>query len=35
VPAQAGFVIAPLLLYHLLQLVAAAPLASRLAREPR
>ena len=34
-PAQvAGFVIAPLLLYHLLQLVWAAPLAMRLARAP-
>jgi sodium/bile acid cotransporter 7 len=31
-PAAAGFVIAPLLLYHLAQLVLAAPLASRLAR---
>ena len=31
-PATAGFVIAPLLLYHLLQLVLAAPLATRLAR---
>ncbi|MEL6878154.1 MAG: bile acid:sodium symporter family protein [Pseudomonadota bacterium] len=30
-PEAAGFVIAPLLLYHLLQLVWAAPLASRLA----
>ncbi len=30
-PSAAGFVIAPLLLYHLLQLVWAAPLASRLA----
>jgi len=34
-PEMAGFVIAPLLLYHLLQLVVAAPLASRLARPPR
>jgi len=33
-PEMAGFVIAPLLLYHLLQLVVAAPLASRLARTP-
>ncbi|WP_073974927.1 bile acid:sodium symporter family protein [Erythrobacter donghaensis] len=33
-PASAGFVIAPLLLYHLAQLVVAAPLAMRLAREP-
>lgn len=33
-PAAAGFVIAPLLLYHLAQLVLAAPLATRLAREP-
>lgn len=31
-PAQAGFVIAPLLVYHLAQLVVAAPLASYLAR---
>jgi sodium/bile acid cotransporter 7 len=31
-PATAGFVIAPLLLYHLAQLVLAAPLALRLAR---
>jgi sodium/bile acid cotransporter 7 len=31
-PDVAGFVIAPLLLYHLLQLVIAAPLANRLAR---
>lgn len=31
-PAAAGFVIAPLLLYHLAQLVLAAPLAARLAR---
>lgn len=31
-PAIAGFVIAPLLLYHLLQLVLAAPLAGMLAR---
>jgi len=30
-PASAGFVIAPLLLYHLAQLVLAAPLATRLA----
>ncbi|QIQ86221.1 bile acid:sodium symporter family protein [Erythrobacter sp.] len=34
-PEMAGFVIAPLLLYHLLQLVVAAPLASRLALRPR
>ncbi len=35
-PAQiAGFVIAPLLLYHLAQLVVAAPLATMLARSPR
>jgi sodium/bile acid cotransporter 7 len=32
-PASAGFVIAPLLLYHLAQLVLAAPLAVRLARD--
>ncbi len=31
-PASAGFVIAPLLLYHLAQLVLAAPLALRLAK---
>ncbi len=31
-PASAGFVIAPLLLYHLAQLVFAAPLAMRLAK---
>lgn len=31
-PASAGFVIAPLLLYHLAQLVLAAPLATRLAQ---
>ena len=31
-PASAGFVIAPLLIYHLAQLVLAAPLAMRLAR---
>jgi sodium/bile acid cotransporter 7 len=31
-PASAGFIIAPLLLYHLAQLVLAAPLAMRLAR---
>ncbi len=33
-PEAAGFVIAPLLLYHLLQLVIAAPLASYLAHHP-
>lgn len=33
-PAIAGAIIAPLLLYHLLQLVMAAPLATRLARPP-
>lgn len=33
-PSAAGFVIAPLLLYHLAQLVLAAPLATRLARQP-
>lgn len=33
-PSAAGFVIAPLLLYHLVQLVLAAPLAMRLARSP-
>lgn len=32
-PASAGFVIAPLLLYHLAQLVLAAPLALRLAKD--
>lgn len=31
-PASAGFVIAPLLLYHLAQLIVAAPLAMRLAK---
>lgn len=34
VPEIAGFVIAPLLIYHLMQLVIAAPLASWLARHP-
>jgi solute carrier family 10 (sodium/bile acid cotransporter), member 7 len=35
-PAAAGFVIAPLLLYHLFQLIAAAPMAGVLAsRQPR
>lgn len=33
-PASAGFVIAPLLLYHLVQLVLAAPMALRLAKHP-
>lgn len=33
-PSAAGFVIAPLLLYHLAQLVLAAPLATRLAHRP-
>lgn len=33
-PDVAGFVIAPLLLYHLLQLMIAAPLANLLARKP-
>lgn len=33
-PDVAGFVIAPLLLYHLLQLIIAAPLANMLAKEP-
>ena len=33
-PSAAGFVIAPLLLYHLAQLVLAAPMAMRLARQP-
>ena len=33
-PQVAGFVVVPLLLYHLFQLVAAAPLASRLAMRP-
>lgn len=33
-PSAAGFVIAPLLLYHLAQLMLAAPLAMRLARQP-
>ena len=34
-PKAAGMILLPLLLYHLLQLVASAPLASRLARPPR
>lgn len=34
-PEVAGFVIAPLLLYHLLQLVIAAPMASLLAARPQ
>lgn len=34
-PQVAGLVLLPLLVYHLLQLVASAPLASRLARPPR
>lgn len=34
-PASAGLVMAPLLVYHLLQLVVSAPLASRLSRSPR
>lgn len=34
-PASAGLVMAPLLAYHLLQLVVSAPLASRLSRFPR
>ncbi|WP_341712921.1 bile acid:sodium symporter family protein [Erythrobacter sp.] len=34
-PTVAGFVVVPLLLYHLFQLVLAAPLASRLARPRR
>ena len=34
-PATAGFIIAPLLLYHLLQLILAAPLAKWLADLPR
>ncbi|WP_284125254.1 bile acid:sodium symporter family protein [Parerythrobacter aestuarii] len=34
-PADAGFVIAPLLLYHLIQLMAAAPLATVLSRSER
>ncbi len=33
-PSVGGFVIAPLILYHLLQLMLAAPLASRMAKEP-
>lgn len=32
-PGEAGFVLLPLLLYHLMQLVLAAPLATRLARQ--
>lgn len=34
-PQVAGFVIAPLLLYHLLQLLIAAPLANLLAKSPK
>lgn len=34
-PQVAGMVLLPLLLYHLLQLVVSAPVASRLARPPR
>lgn len=34
-PAIAGIVLLPLLIYHLLQLVLSAPIASRLARPPR
>lgn len=34
-PQVAGMVLLPLLIYHLLQLVASAPLANRLARHPR
>ena len=34
-PAEAGFVVLPLLAYHLLQMVVSAPIASRLAAEPR
>ena len=34
-PAVAGFIVVPLLLYHLFQLVLAAPLSTRLARQPR
>lgn len=34
-PATAGFVVVPLLLYHLFQLVLAAPLASRLGQHSR
>ena len=33
-PAIAGFIVVPLLLYHLFQLVVAAPLSIRLARHP-
>jgi sodium/bile acid cotransporter 7 len=33
-PEAAGMILLPLLIYHLLQLVASAPLASRLARTP-
>ncbi|TMM49765.1 bile acid:sodium symporter family protein [Qipengyuania marisflavi] len=33
-PEAAGFIVVPLLLYHLIQLVVAAPLASRLAQHP-
>jgi sodium/bile acid cotransporter 7 len=34
-PAEAGLVLLPVLLYHLLQLVLSAPIANRLARPPR
>ncbi|MXO73971.1 bile acid:sodium symporter [Altererythrobacter aerius] len=34
-PAAAGMILLPLLVYHLLQLMVSAPLASRLARRPR
>ena len=34
-PAIAGTILLPLLIYHLLQLVVSAPVASRLARNPR
>ena len=34
-PQVAGMVLLPLLLYHLLQLVVSAPVASRLAQPPR
>jgi sodium/bile acid cotransporter 7 len=33
-PEVAGMVLLPLLIYHLLQLVVSAPLATRLARHP-
>jgi sodium/bile acid cotransporter 7 len=34
-PAQAGLILLPMLCYHMLQLILSAPLASRLAAQPR